>query len=119
MAGAGTTGADVYITLVGDKGSTGRVSLFGYFKRADGIDSSTYDDFLIETEQSLGKVVKVVGLGIPEGGFFTYDSTWFVEYTNVYEMQTNFTTETRFPCYQWVEEKELVTTTAKSGKAFS
>ena len=117
ILGAGTTGVDVYLTLVGDRGATGKVSLLGYLKQsADGIDAGTYDDFLIETAQPLGDV-KVVGLGIPhtpEGDAAT-DSTWFVQYTNVYDILTEFSEDTRFPCYQWIEEKELVTTTSKTG----
>ena len=113
MAGAGTTGADVFVTLVGSKASTGKVSIYSYlFSSLSGVVSGTCDDLIIETKGPLGDV-QVVLLGI-DGGDWALDNTWFVNYTLVKDMTTKV--ETHFPCYLWIGKNKVVSTTSKTGK---
>lgn len=113
MKAAGTTGADVFVTLVGSKASTGKVSINSYlFHVFSGITADTVEDLIIETTKSLGDI-QVVLLGI-DGGEWALDNTWFVNYTDVKDLTTN--AELRFPCYHWIGKNEVVSTTSKASK---
>ena len=113
MREAGTTNYSVYVTLIGSKASTGKVSLLTFFQYlAGGIGANTHMDLVIETEQSLGDV-QVVILGID--GKLALDNTWFVNYTKVYDMLKE-KQEIEFPCYHWIEGNESVSTTSATSK---
>ena len=112
-AAAGTTGADVFITLTGSEATTQRVSIYGFSERhIGGVSSCTCEDLIIETERSLGEVLVVV-LGI-NGGKFAMDSTWFVQYTVVKDLATS--TEVEFPCYHWIGASQIVSSTSKTSE---
>ena len=112
-AAAGTTGADVFITLIGSEATTQKVSIYGFYERlVGGVSSGTCEDMIIETEGSLGEVLVVV-LGI-DGGIFALDSTWFVQYTVVKDLATN--TEVEFPFYHWIGAKQIVSSTSKTSE---
>lgn len=113
MAAAGTIGADVFVTLVGSKGSTGKVSIYSYlFHSVSGVSSGTCDDLIVEADEPLGDV-HVVLLGI-DGGNWALDSTWFVNYTVVKDLSTEV--ETHFPCYLWIGKNKVISLTSKTGK---
>ena len=113
MATAGTFGADVYFNLIGDKASTGNISIYDFWHYiCGGISSNTFLDFIVETEKSLGEVLVVI-LGI-DGGKIALDSTWFVSYTVAYELSTKV--EIQFPCYHWIGKDTSVSTTSKTSE---
>ena len=114
MPAAGTTGADVFITLVGSEATTGKVSIYSYLRHLfGGIMSGTAEDLVIETEKSLGDI-QVVILGI-DGGNWALDSTWFVKYTVVKDLGTGVAA--LFPCYQWIGKNQVISTTSKTSKS--
>ena len=69
-AAAGTDGADVFFNLIGDKVSTGKVSIYGLWTFCTGISAHTFLDMIVETEKGLGEVL-VVELGIDGGELAT------------------------------------------------
>lgn len=112
MFGAGTDCPDIYITLVGTNGSTGKVELMGATQfLKGGTGCNTHEDMIIETKINLGDI-QVVVLGI---GNTVIDYSWFVEYTVVYDYSKG-KAETRFPCYHWIKKNQAVTTTATASK---
>ena len=113
MAAAGTFGADVYFNLIGDKASTGKVSIYDtWYYLCSGISSNTFIDLIVETEKSLGEVLVVI-LGI-DGGEIALDSTWFVSYSVAYQLSTMV--EIQFPCYHWIGKDTSISTTAKTSE---
>ena len=117
MKAAGTTGADVYINLVGSEYATGNISIYCFLKRMlGGISADTCNDLIIETDRSLGEVL-VVKLGIE--GNLGLDSTWFVNYTVVrYFNNGKDMGDVKFPCYHWIGKNQVVSTTSKASKCY-
>ena len=113
MADAGTTNWNVFIQLVGSKGSTGKLHLVGFLQHGGGwMDRGTYQDLIVETDSSLGEVQVVV---LDLDSTLALDSTWYVQYTMVYDFSQS-KPEVQFPCYHWITGKYAVTTTANTGE---
>ena len=113
MSSAGTSDTGVYIAVIGTNGSTGKVYLVGYLSSLlGGIDSSTHEDLIIETENNLGDV-QVVVLGNDEG-MWVPGASWFVNKTIVYGLIDK--TEEVFPCYHWIGDGDAISTTSKTSK---
>ena len=109
MIEAGTSRtAKEFVRLVGNKAASEKIYLTGIFFD---IDRDEYFDLVVETKKSLGEI-QVVNIGI-DGGF---ENAWFVQYSVVYNFDTYEEKETQFPCYHWIDKKQCVTTTSKTGK---
>ena len=113
MKAAGTTGVDVFLILVGDKATTGKISIYGFLERLfGGITAGTCEDLIIETNETLGTVL-VVLLGI-DGGESALDNTWFVNHSVVKDLATEV--EIQFPCYHWIGSNQVVSSTSETSE---
>ena len=105
-------GADIFFNLIGDRASTGKVSIFELWLAGSGMKARTYIDMIVATDGDLGDV-QVVELGI-SGGIFS-DSTWFVNDTTVYHDLSTMK-GVLFPCYHWIGKDTSVSTTSKTSE---
>ena len=107
--GAGTT-ANAYVTLVGDKGKTGKLSLRGYWDFLKPISRDTYNNLTVVTDNDLGKVLVVI---VGCDGSWVEDQ-WYVSAVTVADLQSKETEQ--FPCYHWIAGDSYVSITAHTSK---
>ena len=114
MAGAGTTDTDVYITLIGDKASSGKVGISGWLTALKGSYSSrTFDDLVVESDGDLGTIL-VVAIGNEKEWFADMGAAWYVDFVMVHNFQSNLNEE--FPVYHWIGDGDCVTCTAHTSE---
>ena len=112
---------DVFLTVTGTKSKTDKMSLvslglFERFRTRKFFQQGTYDDFIIETDQTLGDI-EVVGVGLYQDWIrwlasALLDHHWYVEYISIVDFKDEQSeTEARFPCYHWLgyNNKEVTT----------
>ncbi|XP_061197824.1 lipoxygenase homology domain-containing protein 1-like [Saccostrea echinata] len=98
----GATQANVYITLHGDEGSTGRIQLRNM--ASDSRDDQNFqlgktDEFIIESNDRIGKLSKItIGHDNLEAGVENAD--WFLEKVEIACPQENMSWH--FPCHEWL-----------------
>ena len=111
---AGTSNSDVYITLTGNKASSGKVKISSWLKVMKGyFKSRTYDDLVIESAADLGHVL-VFAVGTDKEWLLKMAAPWFVEFAVVHNFQSNLNEE--FPIYHWIGDKDYVTVTAHTSE---
>ena len=112
--GAGTKDTDVYITLIGSKASSGKITVGGWLKALKGSCSRhTFDDLIIESDGDLGQVL-VVGVGNEKDLLTILGAPWFVDFVMVHDFQSNLNEE--FPVYHWIGDGDYVTCTAHTSE---
>ena len=112
--GAGTTDTDVYITLTGDKGSSGKVGISSWLKALKGShQQQTFDDLIIESDGDLGRVL-VVALGNEKEWLADMGAPWYVDFVMVHNFQSSLNEE--FPVYHWIGDGDYVTCTAHTSE---
>ena len=112
--GAGTTDTDVYITLTGNKGSSGKVGISSWLKALKGhFKRRTFDDLIIESDGDLGRVL-VVAIGNEKEWFAGLGAPWYVDFVTVHNFQSNLNEE--FPVYHWIGDSDCVTCTAHTSE---
>ena len=110
---SGTPDTDIYLMLVGSKATTGRVSIVQGYLTASGTSTQSYDDLVVETNKDLGEVL-VVTLGNPRNWLISAGSSWFVDFVDVFNLQTKHKQE--FPCYHWIDDGDEISFTSKTCK---
>ena len=112
--GAGTTDTDVYITLTGNKASSGKVGISSWLKALKGsTNRRTFDDLIIESDGDLGRVL-VVAIGNEKEWFADLGAPWYVDFVMVHNFQSSLNEE--FPVYHWIGDGDCVTCTAHTSK---
>ena len=112
--GAGSSNADIYITLTGNKASTGKVKISSWLKALKGnFKSRTYDDLIIESDSDLGHVL-VLAVGDDRKRLLEMDSPWYVDLVTVHDFQSGLNEE--FPVYHWIGDEDYVTCTAHTSE---
>ena len=112
---------NVFLTVTGTRSKIDKMSLvppglFERFRARKFFQQGTYDDIIIETDQTLGDI-KVVGVGLHQGWIrwlvpTLLDHHWYVEYISIVDFKDEQSeTEARFPCYHWLgyDNKEVTT----------
>ncbi len=113
MCGAGTCDRGIYVVLIGDKGATQKM---GFIRLLEHIKKNTCEDLLVQTESDLGEI-QVVIFGYEKNWFVTFKDLWFVNYSTIYQYsETSIKNETTFPCYHWVGDDEVISTTSATSK---
>ena len=111
---AGTSNSDVYITLTGNKASSGKVKISSLLKVMKGyFKSRTYDDLVIESAADLGHVL-VVTVGNEKEWLLEMAAPWYVDFVVVHNFQSSLNEE--FPVYHWIGDKDYVTCTAHTSE---
>ena len=112
--GAGSFTRDIYITLTGNKASTGKVGISSWLKALKGdFKRQTFNDLVIESEDDLGHVL-VVTIGNDKKRLLEVDSPWYVDFVTVHDFQSSLNEE--FPVYYWIGDEDYVTCTAHTSE---
>ena len=122
QANASPDTSDVVLSLMGDKGTTGEITVDAkegwflfvktHFKR------STYDDLIIESDGDLGEI-QVVQAGLRYKTLLDIITPdWYIDFFTVCNYQTEVLKN--YPCYHWIGKKiKDVTATSATGKLYS
>ena len=113
--GAGTKDTAVYITLIGDKASSGKVGISSWLKALKGsCKRRTFDNLIVESDDDLGQVL-VVGIGNEKKWFAGSEAPWYVDFVMVHNFQSSQNEE--FPVYHWIGDGDYVTCTAHTSES--
>ena len=107
----------VYLTLVGNKGQTGKVSLHGLLKVVlNPISKKAVENLTIVSDRDLGDILVVIvgNVGFDRGPMQLIDDFWYVSSVGLANLQTD--TVEHFPCYHWIGENSSVSITAKTSR---
>ena len=111
---AGTSNPHAYITLTGNKASSGKVDISSRLKVLKGtFDRRTFDDLIVESDTDLG-VILVVGVGTEKDWLAILGAPWYVEFVVVHNFDSSLNEE--FPVYHWIGDKDYVTVTAHTSE---
>ena len=111
---AGTNGF-VFVSLVGNKGQTGKVFLQGVISACfEGITRGTFENLTIVSNEDLGDVL-VVTIGC-DADWNPLDN-WYVSSVAVVNLQTDAIEH--FPCYHWIGRHSSVSFTANTSTLMS
>ena len=112
--GAGGMDTDVYITLFGSKGHSGKIALSSILAVLKGrFSRRTFDDLVIESDCDLGEIL-VVGVGNEKEWLADMGAPWYVDFIMVHNFQRNSSDE--FPVYHWIGDGDYVTCTAHTSE---
>ncbi|KAL5491869.1 hypothetical protein EMCRGX_G017234 [Ephydatia muelleri] len=107
---SGTPDSDIYVSLVGSKGCTGKLLIVqGWFSSA--VSTQSYDDLVVESDKDLGELLVVI-LGNPQNWMLSAGSAWFVDFVECIDLQTKRKQE--FPCYHWINDGDAISFTSKT-----
>ena len=111
--------SDVVLSLTGDKGTTGEITVDakkGWFLVKTHFKKSTYDDLIIETDGDLGDI-QVVQAGLRyKRPLDVMTPDWYIDFFTVCNYQNNAELK-NYPCYHWIGKKiKDVTATSATGK---
>ena len=104
---------ELYLTLVGTKGHTGKVSLQNFLKALlNPISKETTEKLTIESDRDLGDILVVIvgNVGFHQDALI--EDYWYVSSVGVANLQTD--TVEHFPCYHWIGENSSVSFTANT-----
>ena len=111
----------VYVKLDGINHTSGDINIgredgfWTIFKEYFG--TSTYDDIIIEATSKLDVDVFTVGLKFRNLSFGAAKNNWYVDFTQVYDLQPDGRPPTTFPFYHWIGQgTSEVSCTSKNGK---
>jgi hypothetical protein len=90
------TNANVYLTLHGDKGSSGEIALDN---DADNFEAGSVDSFVVDAPD-IGKIERITIRHDDKG----FASGWFLEQVAIRDQETG--EELTFPCGQWLARRE-------------
>ena len=119
QAGASPDTCNVVVSLTGDKGTTGEITINvrkGFLFKTR-FEESAYDDLVIECDGDLGDIqvvhaglryITVIGIIAPD---------WYIDYFTVHNYQS--TQLKNYPCYHWIggQSTKDVTATSETGKS--
>ena len=108
--GGGTCDDDIYLVIIGSRGSSQKISLQGWLcALCSNLGTATYDDIVIEVENgfNLGDS-EVVTIGNSGSGF---QDTWLVHSVEVYRYKGQ---SKIFPCLHWIGNDSSVSITSEA-----
>ena len=122
QANATADTSDVVLSLTGDKGTTGEITVDakeGWFLFETHFKQSTYDDLIIESDGDLGEI-QVVQAGLRYKRLLNIITpNWYIDYFTVCNYQT--TVLKNYPCYHWIGKaiKDVTATSTTSMYLFT
>ena len=109
---AGANELGYYITLVGSKGSSGKIDIDSQICGA--LQRGEEDKIFVECNGELGEILVVV-LGNTLSWLPIKEKwPWYVEFVKVYNYQSKC--RNKFPCYHWIGPGDHISFTAHTGK---